>query len=169
MMIFRALFENIKILQEITFFVLYQNFQVQKEEFFQNSAGTLTGRKAQRAQIRNNRPINDLSDPSGSSASALSSSTSSSLDGEDGVSSFTAKVGFRVRNSHANGVIVYSINPGEAAERAGLHVSDIVIYANNRPTRNLTEFRSVVNNTSGPIYLQVLRRGTKKLLITIHR
>lgn len=88
---------------------------------------------------------------------------------DDANSAFTSKIGFRVRNTNQNGVVVYRVAPGEAAERAGLHVSDVVIYANNKPTRNLTEFRSVVNNSTGPIYVQVKRRGGQKLLLTVHR
>jgi len=101
------------------------------------------------------------------------SDTNSLLDAptsqDDANSAFTSKIGFRVKNTNQNGVVVYRVAAGEAAERAGLHVSDVIIYANNKPTRNLTEFRSVVNNSTGPIYVQVRRRGGQKLLLTVHR
>jgi len=133
----------------------------------------------------NNRNGLNVSGPRGSQTARLAANRSaqvqpvstqddqhmnlSASNSDDANSSFTSKIGFRVKNTNQNGVVVYQVAPGEAAERAGLHVSDVVIYANNKPTRNLTEFRSVVNNSTGPIYVQVKRRGGQKLLLTVHR
>lgn len=80
-----------------------------------------------------------------------------------------SKLGCNLRNTNSNGVVVYKVDPGGASERAGLHVNDVIEYANNRPTRNLTEFRAVSNNSVGPLYLQVRRRGVRKLQIAIQR
>jgi len=79
------------------------------------------------------------------------------------------KLGCNLRNTNSNGVVVYKVDPGGASERAGLLCNDVVEYANNRPTRNLTEFRAVANNSNGPLYLQVRRRGVRKLQIAIQR
>lgn len=79
------------------------------------------------------------------------------------------KLGCNLRNTNSNGVVVYKVDPGGASERAGLLCNDVVEYANNRPTRNLTEFRAVANNSVGPLYLQVRRRGVRKLQIAIQR
>jgi len=81
----------------------------------------------------------------------------------------SAPIGMKLRNTNSNGVVVYQVNPGEAAERAGVQNSDVITYVNNRPTRNLTEFREVLNNSSGPLLVQVARRGVRKLMVTIMR
>jgi len=78
-------------------------------------------------------------------------------------------IGFKVRDGDANGVVVYRVSPGEAAERAGVRTGDVIIYVNNRPSRSIAEFRQVINNSTGPISLQVRRRGVQKLLLTVHR
>jgi len=80
-----------------------------------------------------------------------------------------APIGMKLRNTNSNGVLVYQVNPGEAAERAGVNTNDVVTYVNNRPTRNLTEFREVINNSSGPLLVQIARRGVRKLMVTIMR
>lgn len=80
-----------------------------------------------------------------------------------------APIGMKLRNTNSNGVLVYQVNPGEAAERAGVNSNDVVTYVNNRPTRNLTEFREVINNSSGPLLVQIARRGVRKLMVTIMR
>jgi hypothetical protein len=78
-------------------------------------------------------------------------------------------IGFKVRDGDANGVVVYRVAPGEAAERAGVRQGDVVVYVNNRPSRNLNEFRQVINGSVGPVLLQVRRRGVQKLMLTVHR
>lgn len=80
-----------------------------------------------------------------------------------------APIGMKLRNTNSNGVLVYQVNPGEAAERAGVNTNDVITYVNNRPTRNLTEFREVLNNSAGPLLVQVARRGVRKLMLTIMR
>jgi len=80
-----------------------------------------------------------------------------------------APIGMKLRNTNSNGVVVYQVNPGESAERAGVNTNDVITYVNNRPTRNLTEFREVLNNSSGPLLVQVARRGVRKLMLTIMR
>lgn len=78
-------------------------------------------------------------------------------------------IGFKVRDTPENGVQVYRVVPSEAAERAGLRRNDIILYVNNRPTRNLTEFRQVLNASGGPVLMQVRRRGVQKLSLIVHR
>jgi len=80
-----------------------------------------------------------------------------------------ASIGMKLRNTNSNGVVVHKVNPGEAAERAGVNTNDVITYVNNRPTRNLTEFREVLNNSAGPLLVQVARRGVRKLMLTIMR
>lgn len=81
----------------------------------------------------------------------------------------SGKLGAVLRDTASNGCVVVKVNPGEASERAGLRTNDIVTYVNNRPTRNLQEFRAVLNNTSGPLLCQVHRAGVRKLMINIVR
>lgn len=81
----------------------------------------------------------------------------------------TASLGFRVRNGEANGIVVYSVAPGEAAERAGLRTGDVLCYVNNRPSRTVSEARAVISNSSGPLLLKVRRRGVNSLMLVLHR
>ena len=81
-------------------------------------------------------------------------------------------LGFRLRDvgsGDVQGVLVCSVAGSEAAERAGMRKDDLITFANNRPTRNLAEYRAVVNNSVGPILLQVRRRGGFKISMTLHR
>lgn len=97
--------------------------------------------------------------------SASARSTLSSTGAAD-----TASLGFRVRNSgEANGIVVYSVAAGEAAERAGLRTGDILCYVNNRPSRTVSEARAVISNSSGPLLLKVRRRGVNSLMLVLHR
>jgi len=79
------------------------------------------------------------------------------------------RIGMKLKESGDNAVIVYKVNHGEAAERAGVLPNDLITYVNNRPTRNLDEFRQVLNNADGPLSVQVRRNGGRKLLLTIIR
>jgi antitoxin component of MazEF toxin-antitoxin module len=80
-----------------------------------------------------------------------------------------SRLGASVRSTSGNGCVVVKVNPGEASERAGLKGGDIITYVNNRPTRNLQEFRQVINQSTGPLLCQVRRSGVAKLMITIQR
>lgn len=69
---------------------------------------------------------------------------------------FLSRVGFKVRNGDAsngvgNGVLVYRVVQGESASRAGLLSGDVIMYCQNKPTRNIAEFRAVVNNVSNSL------------------
>jgi len=81
----------------------------------------------------------------------------------------SGRVGLKLKSSRQNGCIVHKVNAGEAAERAGILTNDIITYVNNRPTRNLAEFREVCNNACGPLSVQVRRSGGRKLLLTVIR
>jgi S1-C subfamily serine protease len=81
----------------------------------------------------------------------------------------SGKIGLKLKQSQKPGVLVYRVVKGEAAERAGVLANDLVTYVNNRPCRNLDEFREVINNANGPLSLQVKRQGGRKLLLTIIR
>lgn len=79
------------------------------------------------------------------------------------------RVGLKVRDTNANGVVVFLVAPGEPAERAGVKVNDVITYVNNQPTRNLQEFGKVLANSPGRLYMQVRRRGVRKLTLTVQR
>jgi S1-C subfamily serine protease len=96
-------------------------------------------------------------------ARRMSAQTSATLQQSSG------KIGLKLKESKENGVMVYRVVVGEAAERAGVLTNDLVTYVNNRPTRNLDEFREVINNANGPLSLQVVRLGGRKLLLAIVR
>eukprot|EP00823_Brevimastigomonas_motovehiculus_P002779 TRINITY_DN1659_c0_g1_i1.p1 TRINITY_DN1659_c0_g1~~TRINITY_DN1659_c0_g1_i1.p1 ORF type:complete len:299 (-),score=71.52 TRINITY_DN1659_c0_g1_i1:142-1038(-) len=79
----------------------------------------------------------------------------------------TNDLGFRVRDCDQNGVLVSKVNLESFAEAAGLKVGDLVAYVNNKPTRNMDEFKTVLSTVVGPIYLTIRRRGVPKLILTL--
>jgi len=105
-----------------------------------------------------------VAQPLSQSLSGTAPLSSSTGPGGDEVS-----LGFKVRDGDAQGVVVVRVAGGSAAERAGLRTADVVVYANNRPTRNLPEFRAVIAASVGPLLLHVRRRGMQKLMLTVHR
>lgn len=107
---------------------------------------------------------NPLSQSMGSMGSTGPLSSSQALGGDE-----AASLGFKVRDGDMQGVVVYRVAGGSAAERAGLRTADVIIYVNNRPARNLPEFRSVIGASVGPVLLHVRRRGMQKLMLTVHR
>lgn len=80
---------------------------------------------------------------------------------------YRINLGLKLANSEQNGVSVTSVEPKGAGEVAGVRKGDLIAYVNNKPTRNMEEFKAVVNNSSGNILVAARRRGVAKLLITI--
>jgi hypothetical protein len=68
-----------------------------------------------------------------------------------------------------NCISVTQVTSGSAAESAGVRRGDLISYANNKPTRNLKEFRDAVSNSRGHINLQVRRLGGVKLTLIVAR
>lgn len=100
-----------------------------------------------------------------SSSQELEYTTSSG--GAAAQGSWLNRAGLRVRNSDS-GVQVTRVLDGTPAQRAGLHTGDQIAYANHRPTRSQHELQTIVERSSGPVLLQVSRRGFQKLMLTVH-
>lgn len=80
-----------------------------------------------------------------------------------------AKIGLRLAEGHEQGCVVSRVNRGGSSDQAGLQVQDVVMYVNNRPTRNKAEFKEIISSNNGPLYLTVKRRGAGKLKLTVMR
>jgi len=79
-------------------------------------------------------------------------------------------VGFKLSNTHdSNCILVTAVNPGSPAMQAGVRKGDLVYYCNNRPTRNLEEFRRVMGSVVGNLQVSVKRLGGTKLQLNIVR
>jgi len=99
-----------------------------------------------------------------------------------GPSASDVRIGFQVRDGDGKraveagvtgggggGVIVSQVVRGDAGERAGLRVGDLITHVNNKTARTATEFRNVVAQSTGPLLLRAKRRGGYTLSLTVHR
>ena len=66
------------------------------------------------------------------------------------------------------GVLVASVDPGSAAEKAGLKAGDVVTTVDNRPVRTPSEFDRQMRTGSTKISLRIVR-DNKEQDITIDR
>ncbi len=70
------------------------------------------------------------------------------------------------------GAIITSVEPGSAAQKAGLRPGDIVIEVNGRPIRNATELRNAIGllRVGDKVRLKIVRDGkTRSLTATVAR
>lgn len=139
---------------------------VDEDQYQFSGSSTARGNGKPQPQQQPNTSRSNTFRSTGQQAVGGSSTARSSLGSTTDVD---RSIGFKVRDGDANGVVVYRVAPGEAAERAGLRTGDVIIYVNNRPSRNLAEFRSVLSASSGPVQLQVRRRGAQKLMLSLYR
>lgn len=68
-----------------------------------------------------------------------------------------------------NCVSVTQVNRGSPSEQGGVRKGDLICYVNNRPTRNLREFREAVENAQGHLNMQIRRLGGVKVTVVIVR
>jgi len=64
-----------------------------------------------------------------------------------------------------DGVMVYSVKRGSAAENAGLHAKDIITSVNKQTIKNLEDFKPLVFNNGKQLLLNITRNGRAMFLI----
>ena len=64
-----------------------------------------------------------------------------------------------------NGVMVYSVKHGSAAEKAGLRAKDIITSVNKQTIKNLEDFKPLVFNNGKQLLLNITRNGRAMFLI----
>jgi len=64
-----------------------------------------------------------------------------------------------------NGVMVYSVKHGSAAENAGLRAKDIITSVNKQTIKNLEDFKPLVFNNGKQLLLNITRNGRAMFLI----
>ena len=62
--------------------------------------------------------------------------------------------------------VVGRVEPGSAAETAGIRAGDVIVAANGKTVKELSEFATISGDTKGPLRVDV-RRGAETLAITI--
>jgi len=81
-----------------------------------------------------------------------------------------APLGFKLSDTVSHNCIsVTHVTRGSIAESAGVRKGDLICYANNKPTRNLNEFRDAIDHSRGNVNLQIRRLGGVKLTLTLAR
>lgn len=66
------------------------------------------------------------------------------------------------------GVIVTQVQPGEAADEAGLQPGDVITAIDRRPIHNLAQFNEALGVYKGKTVLLTVRRGNNVFFTTIH-
>lgn len=81
-----------------------------------------------------------------------------------------ASIGLHVRNAERqSGVAVAKVVPDQPGWEAGFRTHDLVTHVNNKPTRNLEQFRAVVHNSFGPLLVHVNRRCVGRVVLNVPR
>lgn len=79
-------------------------------------------------------------------------------------------IGFKLSETeNANCILVTAVTRKGVAEQAGVRKGDQIWYVNNRPTRNLQEFRQEAGNSVGNLKFSVKRTGGVKVTLTVVR
>jgi serine protease Do len=67
----------------------------------------------------------------------------------------------------AEGVVITSVEPGSAAEEAGLEQGDIIIEVNRKRIHDLSEYKAAVAAQKGKRILFLVRRGENTMFLTL--
>ena len=67
----------------------------------------------------------------------------------------------------AEGVVITSVEPGSAAEEAGLEQGDIIIEVNRKRIHDLSEYKTAVAAQKGKRILFLVRRGENTMFLTL--
>ncbi len=70
--------------------------------------------------------------------------------------------------SQAHGVVISSVNPGSAADEAGLRARDVILEVNRAPVKNVESYqRALKAGSNGKVVLLLVRRGEGTLYFAI--
>jgi serine protease Do len=100
-------------------------------------------------------------------------------DEEESAASVQSKLGFtatgldravaeRMGINQSNGVVVAQVNPGSAAEEAGMAAGDIIAQIDNTPIGTMEDFNRVIESHKSGDFLRILlRRGNSSLFVAL--
>ncbi len=100
-------------------------------------------------------------------------------EGEEGAASIQGKMGFavtelnpeiaaRIGTKETRGVIISRVNPGSAAEEAGMAAGDIIAQIDNAPIMTMNDFnRAIESRKPGDFLRFLLRRGDSSLFVAL--
>lgn len=99
-------------------------------------------------------------------------SSSSSSSSAAYVAPASSRLGFKVRclsaASAPGSCVVYDVEVGQAASRAGLLPNDVVLSANGKQINTLQDFKTAVATTKGPLIMHIKRNGSR-YVVTVQR
>lgn len=75
-------------------------------------------------------------------------------------------IALKARSNRLSGVLLTELNPESRLARRGMRPGDVVTGANRIPVRDLDEFRKVVSDINGPLYLEI-RRGRRDYVMRL--
>jgi len=72
--------------------------------------------------------------------------------------------------SRADGIVVTAVNPGSAADEAGLRSGDVITEVNRRPVKNLADYnREISQGEKGKSVLFLVQRGQSSMFLALKR
>jgi len=84
------------------------------------------------------------------------------------VQTVTPQIAENLGLERAEGVVVTAVEPGSAADEAGLRRGDIIIEVDRKPVRNLADYRKALSETKkGKGILFLVRRGENTLFLAL--
>ena len=69
------------------------------------------------------------------------------------------EIPMKQRTQRLRGVVLSELEPRSRVARSGMRPGDVVTGVNRAPVRDLDEFRDLVSEVRGTLYLEVLRKG----------
>ena len=79
----------------------------------------------------------------------------------------TPEIAERLGIKRAEGVVITSVEPGSAAEEAGLEQGDIIVEVNRKRIHDLSEYKTAVAAQKGKRILFLVRRGENTMFLTL--
>ena len=68
-------------------------------------------------------------------------------------------------DAQINGALVIGVDPGSAANRAGIQEGDIIVAVQQKKVDSARKFRRLIKNLSGEVLLRIVRRGQATFIL----
>ena len=62
-------------------------------------------------------------------------------------------------DAQINGALVIGVDPGSAANKAGIQEGDIIVAVQKKKVENARKFRRLMKSLSGDVLMRIVRRG----------